>query len=158
VPWNLLNYALAISGIGWRAYFVASAAAVAPWAALFAHLGSLAASLADLFEDSSSSGAKGGGKTKHDGPFGEHTLLVTAAGAALAVAAASYVVFLARRELRQALRAEGGAVGAAALDELAPLEAEVEDDNGDDSEGGSERSGVGDEEDKEKDVEKGQQH
>ena len=103
MPWNLLNYALALSGIGWRAYFVASAAAVAPWAALFAHLGSLAASLADLFEDSLFiSGRKEAAERQDDdGPFGEHTLLVTAAGAALAVAAASYVVFLARRELRR---------------------------------------------------------
>lgn len=162
VPWNLLNYSLALTGIGWRAYFLASAAAVAPWAALFAHLGSLAASLADVLEGGKKSGREGGkrgGKASRDGPFGEHTLLVTAAGAALVVAAASYVVFLARRELRSALRAEGSAVGAAALDELAPLEAEAEDGGDDSDENGSEGSDVGDGGDanKHKDVEKGQQ-
>lgn len=140
---------------------------MAPWAALFAQLGSLAASLADLFEASEGQGGGGngsGGSGKmNGGPFGEHTLLVTAAGAALAVVAASYIVFLVRRELRTALRAEGGAVGAAALDELAPLEAEVEDD--DDEGANSDLEGAsdsGDDEggdnasDKTKDVEKGQ--
>ena len=128
---------------------------MAPWAALFAHLGSLAASLADLLEGGEKEASLGKKMSGKDGPFGEHTLLVTAAGAALVVAAASYAVFLARRELRQALRAEGGAVGAAALDELAPLEAEAEDDeDGNEDSGGEEE---GDEEKKDKDVEKGQQ-
>jgi len=174
IPWNVLNYALALTSIGWRAYFLASAAAVAPWAALFAQLGSLAASLADLFEASEGKGGSGSGGSggsgssgsgkMNEGPFGEHTLLVTAAGAALAVVAASYIVFLVRRELRTALRAEGGAVGAAALDELTPLEAGVEDD--DDGEDDDEKSDLeggdsGDEggdnaSDKTKDVEKGQ--
>ena len=165
MPWNLLNYSLALTAIGWRAYFFASAAAVAPWAALFAHLGSLAASLADVLEGKKANergqAAMRGGKTNQDGPFGEHvTLLATAAGAALVVAAASYVVILARRELRSALRAEGGAVGAAALDELAPLEAEAEDGDGNESSEGSDDGGEGGGDDgkKDKDVEKGQQY
>ena len=163
MPWNLLNYSLALTSIGWRSYFLASAAAVAPWAALFAHLGSLAASLADLLEgEEGGSSSSTSSLAKRDVClFCEHALLATAAGAALVVAAASYVVFLARRELRQALRAEGGAVGAAALDELAPLEAEVEDGDDDsdgdgDSEGGTEEGGGEDKvKDKDKDIEKG---
>jgi uncharacterized membrane protein YdjX (TVP38/TMEM64 family) len=105
VPWNALNYVLPATGVKPLPAILASAAAVAPWCAAFAYLGSLAASLADIVEGRA-------------GPAGPAAVGLAALGAALAAAAASYVVLLARRSVGAALKAGGGGAERAVVDTL----------------------------------------
>lgn len=105
VPWNALNYILPATGVRPGPAIAASAAAVAPWCAAFAYLGSLAASLADVVEGRA-------------GPAGPAAVALAALGALLAAAAASYVVLLARRSVGAALKADGGGAERAVVDTL----------------------------------------
>lgn len=102
VPWNLLNYGLSATSLATLPYALASAAAVAPWCALFAYLGSLARSLADVLDGSA-------------GPGGPAAAAMVAAGGALVVAAVWYVAAISKRTVEESLR--GAAPGAAALAE-----------------------------------------
>ena len=105
VPWNVLNYALSATGLALGPYAAASAAATAPWCALFAYLGSVARSLADVLDGSA-------------GPSGTAGAAMLAAGGALLVAAVLYVSTLAKcgtgpwkRGFRGATWKQGGETG-----------------------------------------------
>jgi uncharacterized membrane protein YdjX (TVP38/TMEM64 family) len=124
LPWNALNIALAATSVRFTPYALASAVAVAPWAALFAYAGSLAASLADVVEGRA-------------GPTGPAAVAAAAAGAVATAAAASYAVLLARRAMSDALKGEGGAAERVVVESLAN-DAETRE-----SEGGVEGGGGG---------------
>ena len=123
LPWNALNIALAATSVRFLPYALASAAAVAPWVALFAYAGSLAASLADVVEGRA-------------GPTGPAALAAAAAGAAATAAGASYAVLLARRAMADAVRGEGGAAERAVVDTLAS-DAETRESEGEGGGGGA---------------------
>ena len=112
VPWNLLNYALSATSIRLGPYAAASAAAVAPWCALFAYMGSVARSLADVLDGSA-------------GPGGPAAAAMVAAGGALFLGALAYVAAISKRTVAEALKADqpGAAALAEELDGLDPLAA-----------------------------------
>jgi len=112
VPWNLLNYGLSAMALPLAPYAAASAAAVAPWCALFAYMGSIARSLADVLDGSA-------------GPGGPAAAVMVAAGGGLFLAALAYVGAISKRTVAKALKAEqpGAAALAEELDGLDPLAA-----------------------------------
>ena len=58
VPWNMLNYALSVTGVGFWQYSVSSAVAVVPWNVTFAYFGSLAHTMADVIDGNSGPGTR----------------------------------------------------------------------------------------------------
>ena len=58
VPWNMLNYALSVTGVGCWQYSVSSAVAVVPWNVTFAYFGSLAHTMADVIDGNSGPGTR----------------------------------------------------------------------------------------------------
>ena len=58
VPWNMLNYALSVTGVGFWQYAVSSAVAVLPWNVTFAYFGSLAHTMADVIDGNSGPGTR----------------------------------------------------------------------------------------------------
>lgn len=58
VPWNMLNYALSVTGVGFWQYAVSSAVAVLPWNVTFAYFGSLAHTMADVIDGNTGPGTR----------------------------------------------------------------------------------------------------
>ncbi|KAL6768699.1 hypothetical protein ACKKBG_A15830 [Auxenochlorella protothecoides x Auxenochlorella symbiontica] len=93
-PWNVLNYALAVTAVPLGPYAAASAAAVLPYLALFVYAGSLARSLADVLA----------GDTGLDAGA---TLGVALASGALMLAAVWYTTHVSRRAIARTLLRHG---------------------------------------------------
>lgn len=93
-PWNVLNYALAVTAVPLGKYALASSLAIVPYLALFTYAGSLARSLADVFA----------GETGLDA---RSTLIVAAISSVLMVLGVWYTTRVSRRAIVQALMSHG---------------------------------------------------
>lgn len=76
-PWNVLNYALAVTAVPLGPYVIASSLAILPYLLLFVYFGSLARNLADIFTgkaglDSTTTMAMAGVRWAHRLGAGEH--------------------------------------------------------------------------------------
>lgn len=89
-PWNVLNYALAVTAVPLSKYVFASSLAIMPYLALFTYAGSLARSLADVFA----------GKTNLDG---RATVIVAVVSGLVMLLVVWYTTHVSRRAIAQAL-------------------------------------------------------
>ncbi|KDD72781.1 hypothetical protein H632_c2907p0, partial [Helicosporidium sp. ATCC 50920] len=92
-PWNVLNYALAVTAVPLPAYAVASGLAVLPYLALFAYFGSLARDMADVFS----------GEAAALDPTAQ--IAVAIGSGVLVLVAVWYTTHVSRRAVAEALRA-----------------------------------------------------
>lgn len=90
VPWNMLNYALSVTGVGFWQYAVSSAVAVLPWNVTFAYFGSLAHTMADVIDGNTGPGTR------------TSIVFLGISGVMLAVAV-TYTTIIAKRAIREAL-------------------------------------------------------
>ena len=97
VPFNVLNYALGVTGIRFSSYITASALCVAPGSVLFVYLGQAAASLDSIFSGSS-------------GPGRATRIATLAVSGVVLLVLVMYVTARAKRALREA--AESADMGA----------------------------------------------
>ncbi|KAK9804402.1 hypothetical protein WJX72_011081 [[Myrmecia] bisecta] len=104
VPWNVLNYALSITGVNLVPYIVSSAVSIIPWTISFVYFGSLAHTMADIID----------GKA---GPDSGTTLVFVAISGVLIAVVVCYTTIIARRAIKEALHNSGPA-GSEIADEL----------------------------------------
>ena len=58
VPWNVLNYALSVTGVSFLQYALSSSIAVLPWNVTFVYFGTLAHTMADVIDGNSGPGTR----------------------------------------------------------------------------------------------------
>mmetsp|Transcript_28830 Transcript_28830/g.81226 ORF Transcript_28830/g.81226 Transcript_28830/m.81226 type:complete len:335 (-) Transcript_28830:192-1196(-) len=90
MPYNVLNYILSITGIGFIPFTVASAITCFPWVITFVYFGSLVHTLADIVD----------GKA---GPDRQTTMALAVLSVLLFVVAGFYTTVISRKAIRQAL-------------------------------------------------------
>ncbi|KAK9902020.1 hypothetical protein WJX75_001367 [Coccomyxa subellipsoidea] len=94
VPWNVLNYALSVTGVGLLPYALSSAVAIVPWSITFVYFGSMAKNMADILEGRA-------------GPHGASSVALLALSGIMLVAVVVYSTIIARRAIKEAL-SKGG--------------------------------------------------
>ncbi|EIE18549.1 hypothetical protein COCSUDRAFT_68258 [Coccomyxa subellipsoidea C-169] len=94
VPWNVLNYALSVTGVGLLPYALSSSVAIVPWSITFVYFGSMAKNMADILEGRA-------------GPHGASSVALLAMSGVMLVAVVVYSTIIARRAIREAL-SKGG--------------------------------------------------
>ncbi|KAK9791575.1 hypothetical protein WJX73_009469 [Symbiochloris irregularis] len=104
IPWNFLNYAAAITGVRFTSFTLSSALSVIPWTITLTYFGSLARSMADIFN----------GEAMPGGPVSY--ILFTLSGVMLVVLVA-FATIISRQAVRAALK-EGTSAGQNIIEEL----------------------------------------
>ncbi|CAL5228441.1 g11576 [Coccomyxa viridis] len=94
VPWNVLNYALSVTGVKLLPYCISSALAIIPWSILFCYFGSLARNITEILD----------GKA---GPSGKQSMLLLGVSGAVLVFVVVYSTIIARRAIRKAMAKTG---------------------------------------------------
>lgn len=106
VPWNILNYALAVTSVPVWPYALASSLAVIPYLVMFVYFGSLARTLSDIFSGLA-------------GPDTRTTILLGTVSGVLLVAIVWWTTQFARQAIRDALQEDTDeAVADAATSEM----------------------------------------
>lgn len=93
IPFNLLNYALALTSVGLRDYVLASFVGMLPGTILYVYLGSAVTSVSTLGND--------------EGPAGTAEQILYWAGLGATVVVTLFITKIARRALDEALQREG---------------------------------------------------
>mmetsp|Transcript_44052 Transcript_44052/g.111454 ORF Transcript_44052/g.111454 Transcript_44052/m.111454 type:complete len:253 (+) Transcript_44052:1-759(+) len=94
MPYNVLNYILSITGIGFMPFTLASAITCFPWVVTFVYFGSLVSTLADIAD----------GKA---GPDRQTTVMLGVLSVVIFVVAGWYTAIVSRQAIRKALADSG---------------------------------------------------